>query len=165
MKLATLAYLEEAKQRSNVDAKYLELAKDNNESYTLVLEPDPAQGVTETTIIGFDNLAGKMNNLWEGQRPTLFTLSGSYGVWVDILRGRMGATKAITMRKLKTQGPFLQLLSGSKRIIRWVEILRTIPTEFEGGFAQYNLPGGSLPTDETSVEVEADRSSDEPTAV
>jgi hypothetical protein len=163
MKLATLAYLEEAKQRSNVDAKYLELAKGNNESYTLVLEPDPAQGVMETTIIGFDNLEGKMNNLWEGQRPTLFTLSGAYGVWVDILRGKMGATKAITMRKLKTQGPFLQLLSGSKRIIRWVEILRTVPTEFEGNFAQYNLPGGSLPVDEAPVEVESDRASDEPT--
>jgi len=162
MKLATLEYLVEAKQRSNVDPKYLELAKGNNESYTLVLEPDPAQGVTSTTIIGFDNLEGKMNNLWEGQQPTLFTLSGSYGVWVDILRGKMGATKAITMRKLKTHGPFLQLLSGSKRIIRWVEILRTIPTEFEGTYAQYNLPGGSLPTEEALVEVESDRASDEP---
>ena len=151
MKLATLEYLEEAKQRSNVDAKYLELAKGNAESYTLVLESDPAQGVTETTIIGFDNLDGKMNDLWEGQRPTLFTLSGSYGVWVDILRGKMGATKAITMRKLKTQGPFLQLLAGSKRIIRWVEILRTIPTEFEGQFAQYNLPGGPLPPGESEA--------------
>ena len=161
MRLATLAYLEEAKQRSNVDVKYLELAKGNNESYTLVLEPDPAQGVTETKIIGFDNQEGKMNNLWEGQRPTLFTLSGSYSVWVDILRGKMGATKAITMRKLKTQGPFLQLLSGSKRIIRWVEILRTIPTEFDGNFAQYNLPGGSLP----SAEDEATPSADETTAV
>ncbi len=164
MKLATLEYLEAAKQRSNVDAKYLELAKGNTESYTLVLEPDQAQGVTHTTIVGFDNLDGKMNDLWEGQRPTLFTLSGSYGVWVDILRGKMGATKAITMRKLKTQGPFLQLLSGSKRIIRWVEILRTIPTEFEGNFAQYNLPGGSLPADEALIEVESDQSSDERTS-
>jgi len=159
MKLATLEYLEAARERSNGDPKYLELAKGNNESYTLVLHPDPAQGVTETTIIGFDNLDGKMNNLWEGQRPTLFTLSGPYGVWVDILRGKMGATKAITMRKLRTQGPFLQLLAGSKRIIRWVEILRTIPTEFEGTYVQYNLPGGPLPTGESeasqSSEVEA----------
>jgi len=53
----------------------------------------------------------------------------------------MGATKAITMRKLKTQGPFLQLLQGANRIIRWVEILRTIPTEFEGNYTQYNLTG------------------------
>ena len=65
----------------------------------------------------------------------------SYKVWVDILRGKMGATKAIASRKLKTQGPFLQLLQGGNRIIRWVEILRTVPTEFEGSYAQYNLPG------------------------
>jgi hypothetical protein len=159
MKLATLEYLEAAKQRSNSDPKYLQLARGNNESYTLVLEPDPARGVTQSTVIGFDNLDGKMNQLWVGQRPTLFTLSGPYGVWVDILRGKMGATKAITMRKLKTQGPFLQLLKGSNRIIHWVEILRTIPTEFEGTYAQYNLSGGPLPTSESeaaqSSEVEA----------
>ena len=140
MKLATLQYLEEAKVRSNADEEYLELAKGNNESYTLVLEPEPEKGVNEQFIIGFDNLDGKMNELWVGQRPTEFTLTGPYGVWVDILRGKMGATKAITMRKLKTQGPFLQLLQGADRIIRWVEVLRTIPTEFEGDYAKYNLP-------------------------
>ncbi len=142
MKLASLAYLEEAKRRSNMDAAYLELAKGNNESYTLVLEPDPTQDVTSQIVIGFDNVDGKMNEVWEGLRATQFTLSAPYGVWVDILRGKMGATKAITMRKLRTQGPFLQLLQGANRIIRWVEILRTIPTEFQGKYAQYDLPGG-----------------------
>jgi hypothetical protein len=141
MKLASLEYIEEAKKRSNADAPYLELAKGNNESYTLVLEPDPAHGVAGQIVIGFDNLDGLMNQVWLGQRPTTFTLSAPYGAWVDIVRGKMGATKAITMRKLKTQGPFLQLLQGGARIIRWVEILRTIPTEFEGDYAQYNLPG------------------------
>ncbi len=143
MKLASTEYMEEVKRRSNADAAYLQLAKGNNESYTLVLEPDPAQGVTSQTIVGFDNVDGKMDQLWEGLRPTQFTLSAPYGVWVDILRGKMGATKAITMRKLRTQGPFLQLLQGGNRIIRWVEILRTIPTEFEGKFAQFNLSGVS----------------------
>jgi len=141
MKLASLGYLEEAKKRSNADPAYLELAKGNNESYTLVVEPEPTQAIHGQIVIGFDNVDGKMNQVWEGQRPTQFTLSAPYGVWVDILRGKMGATKAITMRKLKTQGPFLQLLQGANRIIRWVEILRTIPTEFEGNYAQYNLPG------------------------
>ena len=141
MKLASLEYLQEAKERSNGDAQYLELARGNNESYTLVLEPDPGQGVSEQIVIGFDNVDGLMDQVWLGQRPTMFTLTGPYGVWVDILRGKMGATKAITMRRLKTQGPFLQLLQGSSRIIRWVEILRTIPTEFEGTYAQYNLTG------------------------
>ena len=142
MKLASLEYMEEAKKRSNSDAQYLELAKGNNESYTLVLEAEPEQGVVDTISIGFDNLDGLMNHAWLGQRPTQFTLSAPYGVWVDILRGKMGPTKAITMRKLKTQGPFLQLLQGGARIVRWVEILRTIPTEFEGTYAQYDLSGG-----------------------
>jgi len=142
MKLASLGYMEEAKKRSNSDAQYLELAKGNNESYTLVLEAEPEQGVVDTITIGFDNLDGLMNQAWLGQRPTQFTLSAPYGVWVDILRGKMGPTKAITMRKLKTQGPFLQLLQGGARIVRWVEILRTIPTEFEGTYAQYDLSGG-----------------------
>jgi len=141
MKLASLDYMEEVKRRSNADAAYLELAKGNNESYTLVLEAEPAQGVMETIIVGFDNVDGKLDQVWLGQRPTQFTLSAPYGVWVDILRGKMGATKAITMRKLRTQGPFLQLLQGANRILRWVEILRTIPTEFEGSYAQYNLKG------------------------
>jgi SCP-2 sterol transfer family len=141
MKLATLEYLEAVKVKSNSDPQYLELAKGNNESYTLVLEP--AQGVHEQIVVGFDNVDGKMNQVWIGQRPTLFTLSGAYGVWVDVLRGKMGATKAITMRKLKTQGPFLQLLQGAGRITRWVELLRTIPTEFAGNYSQYNLSGGA----------------------
>jgi hypothetical protein len=141
MKLGSLEYLEEAKKRSNADPKYLELAKGNNESYTLVLEAELDKDVAETEVIGFDNVDGLMNEVWLGQRPTLFTLSAPYGAWVDILRGKMGATKAIATRRLRTQGPFLQLLQGGNRIIRWVEILRTIPTEFEGTYTQFNLPG------------------------
>jgi putative sterol carrier protein len=81
-----------------------------------------------------------MNNVWIGQRPTQFTLSAPYGVWVDILRGKIGATMAIASRRLRTQGPFLQLLQGGTRIVRWVEILRTIPTEFEGSYSQHSFP-------------------------
>jgi hypothetical protein len=143
MKLASMEYLKEIKKRSNTDPKYLELAKGNNESYTLVLEPEPEKGVSEQIIVGFDNVDGVMNELWLGQRPTQFTLSAPYGVWVDILRGKMGPTKAIASRKLRTQGPFLQLLQGGNRIIRWVEILRTVPTEFEGEYTQFNLLGES----------------------
>jgi hypothetical protein len=73
VKLGSLEYLQEIKHKSNADPKYLELAKGNNESYTLVLEPEPEQGVRQQIIIGFDNVDGRMNEVaW--QRPTLFTL-------------------------------------------------------------------------------------------
>lgn len=141
MKLGSLEYLEEAKKRSNSDAEYLELARGNNESYTLVLGAEPDQGVAEPIVVGFDHVDGRMNDVWLGERPTDFTISGPYGVWVDVLRGKVAPTKAIAMRKFKTQGPFLQLLQGSDRIIRWVEVLRTIPTEFGGDYSPYDLTG------------------------
>jgi len=141
MKLGSLEYMEEVKRRSNSDPEHLELAKGNNDSYTLVMEPEPDKGVAEQIAIGFANVDGKMSEIWLGERETDFTISGAYGVWVDILRGKMGATNAIAMRKLKTQGSFMQLLQDSDRIVRWVEVLRTIPTEFEGEYAGHNLPG------------------------
>jgi putative sterol carrier protein len=141
MKLGSSEYLEEAKRRSNADAQYLKLAKGSNDSFTLVLEPEPEKGIPDLMVGGFDNIDGKINEVWLGRRPTTFTLAGPYGLWVDILRGKLAPTKAIAMRRLRAKGPFLQLLSEAERMSRWVEILRTIPTEFEGDYAQYNFPG------------------------
>jgi hypothetical protein len=45
------------------------------------------------------------------------------------------------MRRLKVQGPFLQLLKGGDRVLLWVDILRTIPTEFEGEYTPYSITG------------------------
>lgn len=139
MKLGDKEYLQEVLKRSNADQAYRELAKGQFESYTLVLEAVPDKGINENIVLGFDCQDGEFIEVWEGSRPTMFTLTAPYGTWVDILRGKLGATKAITMRKLNVQGPILQLLKGANRVLRWVEILQTIPTEFEGDFAQYNL--------------------------
>ena len=141
MKLGSLEYMQEVAKRSNTDEAYRALAKGQNESYTLVLEAEPDKGLAEPVIVGFDCQDGEFVEMWEGAKPTLFTLSAPYGTWVEILRGKLGATKAITMRMLRVQGPFLQLLKGSNRVLHWVEILRTIPTEFEGHYAQYNITG------------------------
>ena len=56
-----------------------------------------------------------------------------------ILRGKLDPNKAFTMRKLKIRGNLLQLLRGSDSTLRWVAILQTIPSEFEGEYAQYNF--------------------------
>jgi hypothetical protein len=139
MKLGSLEYLQEVASRSNADARYRALAKGQYETYTLVLEPQPDKGVNEPIIVGFDCQDGQYVEVWEGSRPTLFTISAPYGIWVDVLRGKLGATKAITMRMLRVQGPFLQLLKGANRVLRWVEILQSIPTEFDGDYARYDI--------------------------
>ena len=139
MKLGNMDYMQEVMARSNADEGYRQMAKGQYETYTLVLQAEPDKGVPEPVIVGFDCQDGEFVEVWQGQRATLFTLSAPYGVWVDILRGKLGPTRAITMRRLKTQGPFLQLLKGAERVLRWVDILRTIPTEFEGEYVQYSI--------------------------
>ncbi len=141
MKLASQEYLEEAKQRSNADPEYLRLSKGSNDSFTLVLEADPDRGIAEQIVVGYDSVDGQINEVWVGHRPTQFTLLGPYGLWVDVLRGELAPTKAIAMRRMRTRGSFLELLSSASRMTRWVQVLRTIPTEFEGQYAQYNLAG------------------------
>ena len=141
MKLGSQEYMEEVRRRSNAHEKYRKLAKGQFETYTLVLEAEPVKGVKESVMLGFDCRDGEFCEIWLGTRPTLFTLSAPYGTWVEILRGKLGATRAITMRKLKVQGPFLQLLKGGDRVLLWVDILRTIPTDFDGDFVRYNIAG------------------------
>ncbi|MDR5695843.1 MAG: SCP2 sterol-binding domain-containing protein [Armatimonadota bacterium] len=141
MRFGSWEYLVEVQRRTNADEKYRELAKDEHDSYTLVLEPEPAKGVERRIVVGFRVDGGEISEIWEGERPTDFTLSGPYGVWVDILVGRLGANAAFVMRKLKIRGNFLKLLKGADSTQRWLEILRTIPTEFEGVYARDNLPG------------------------
>jgi hypothetical protein len=141
MKLGSMEYMQEVMARSNKDEAYQRMAKGQYETYTLVLGAEPDKGIPEPVIVGFDCQDGKFAEVWEGQRKTLFTLSAPYGVWVDILRGKLGPTKAITMRRLKTQGPFLQLLKGAERVLRWVDVLRTIPTEFHGDYGRYDISG------------------------
>ncbi len=140
MRLGSAEYLQEVEKRSNADAEYRRLAANEHDSYTLVLEAEPHKGVKRSVVIGFQVAEGQITGMWEGSRPTDFTLSGPYGVWVDILRGKMGPTRAFTMRKLKVQGNFLRLLAGSDSTMRWVQILTTIPTEFDGEYAQFNIP-------------------------
>jgi len=55
----------------------------------------------------------------------------------------MGPIAAMTTRRLKIRGNILRLLSGSDSTLRMVELLRTIPTEFEGQYASIKLGAGA----------------------
>ncbi|MBK5092506.1 MAG: SCP2 sterol-binding domain-containing protein [Actinobacteria bacterium] len=143
MKLGSMEYLEEVQKRSNEDAEYRRLAKGENESYTMIMKAEPDKGVPEDVIAGEQLKDGEVVEVWQGVRDTDFTLTANYGVWVDILRGQLNAVKALSLRRLKVRGSFLKLLK-SKSTDRWVEVLMSIPTEFEGEYAQYNTPGKQL---------------------
>ena len=143
MKLGSPEYLEDVKKRSNSDEEYRRLAKGENVSYTMIMKAEPDKGVPEDVIVGEQLKDGEVVDVWQGMRDTDFTLTAKYGVWVDVLRGQLNAVKALSLRRLKVKGSFLKLLK-SKSTDRWVEVLMSIPTEFEGEYVQYDTPGKEL---------------------
>src|SRR5215472_7179945 len=104
MLLGSAEYLEEVASRTNSDSEYRQLAKGQNETYTLVLNPEPARQVTERVVIGYRIEDGKITETWQGERPTTFTLSGPYGIWVDILSGDLEPIPAFMKQKLHVKG-------------------------------------------------------------
>jgi hypothetical protein len=133
--------MEEVMRRTNSDEKYLKLSKGENEIYTLVLEAEPDKGVPQTLTLCYRVEDGKIVEVFPTEREATFKISAPYGVWVDILRGKLGANKALMTRKLKVKGNFMKLLKYSDGVLRWVEILGTVPTEFDGDYAQLNIKG------------------------
>ena len=141
MEFCSSEYLQEAKKRTNLDEKYLELAKDEYASYTFVIKADPEKVVEMDLVIGYTVDDGRITDIWLGERETDFTITGKYEVWINVLLGKLGATKALMMRKLKVKGNLLKLMKYTKPTLRCLEILRTIPTEFHGEYSKYNLKG------------------------
>lgn len=139
LKLASDEYLAEFEKRINADKQYAELGKTVDDSYTLVLQADPDKGISETTTVGFVIKGGKLSEMWKGERETSFILSAPYGVWVDILLGRIGANRAFITRKLKIVGNMPRLLKTAKATDRLVEVLRTVPTEFNGKYVDQSF--------------------------
>lgn len=141
VKFGSLEYMNEVMRRTNEDAEYQRIGKEETGSFTMILGADPASGIPQQIVVGYREEHGKILEVWEGERQTDFVLSGPYGVWVDILLGKLGASKAFVMRKLKVRGDFLRILKGSEPTMRWLEVLRTIPTEFEGTYASSSIKG------------------------
>ncbi len=139
MKLGSDEYLKEAQKRINEDPLYEKLGKDVEDSYTLVLEAEPPKGVDTSVIIGFSIVHGKMADIWLGSRKTTFILEAPYGVFIDILTGKLDVNRAFIMRKLKIKGSLARLLKTAKATERFVEVLRTIPSEFEGDYKERSI--------------------------
>ena len=133
--------MEEVKRRSNADEEYQRLAKDESDSYLMIVKAEPDKDIPETLAIGYAADHGTITEVWVGERKTDFVLQGSYGVWVRVLTGKLDPNKAMMMRKLKVKGNLLQLLRTADATIRWLQVLQTIPTEFEGDYADQSFAG------------------------
>jgi putative sterol carrier protein len=143
--LGSKEHLLEIQKRTNENEEYLEMAKDEGrKSFTFVLEAEPKKNVQETIKIGYIENNGFIEEIWEGERKeTDFVISGKYGQWVRILRKEIGATKALTMRKIKLKkGSLIKLLRSSDSTVKWIDILASIPVAFHGDYQQFSTDRG-----------------------
>ncbi len=143
MLLGSEEYVDEAKKRINADAKYQELAKNVNDSYTLIFLPEPNKGVKEKVVLGFTIANGKMTEKWIGEKPTSYIMTAPYGVYVDILTGKLNVNRAFISRKLKVKGSIPRILKTARATERLVDVLATIPTEFTGDYQDKSTTGQS----------------------
>lgn len=141
LRFASKEYMEEVQRRTNADSAYLSLSRGETVSYTMVIDPDPGKGVVERNIVGYRTDDGKIAEIWMGERPTEMTISAPYGVWVDVILGKISVTRAFLTRRLRLKGNLAQILKMSKSTDRWLEILREVPTEFVGGYAPNSIHG------------------------
>jgi len=110
MEFASKEYLKEVMKKSNADEKYLELAKGEDAGYTFIIQAEPQKGVEKDIVLGYTVEDGVTTDIWLGERKTDFAISGKYSVWVNILTGKMGVTRAFLMRKLKVRGNLMKIL-------------------------------------------------------
>ena len=116
------------------DDEYQKAAEGFNSIFQFVVEPVPSKGVNERRAVGVRT--PQCDETWEGIRKDAnFTLSGPYNVFYDVLKGNIGATTAITLRKLRVKGNLVNLLKYKKAIDRFVEVLGEVDTDYEGEFA------------------------------
>ena len=122
-------------EKLKADAEYQEAAVGFNAIFQFIVEAEPDKGIAERREVGIK--LPECDETWQGIRDDAnYTMSGKYGVYVDVLQGNIGATRAIATRKLKVKGNLGNLLKFKRAIDRYVEVLGEVPSGFEGDYAQ-----------------------------
>ncbi len=134
MKIFTKEWIDALAIKLKADESYQELAKGFDSYFQFIVEPEPDKGVSEKLLCGLQ--VPQCYETWDGIRDEVdYTLAGKYGIFCDVLHGRLNATKAITMRKLRFKGNLVALLKYKKGIDRFVEVLGEVDNEYEGDYA------------------------------
>ncbi|MBE0430657.1 MAG: SCP2 sterol-binding domain-containing protein [Dehalococcoidia bacterium] len=126
-------YMEEALKRTRENSEYQQASEGFDDTLAFVVEPEPDKGIDERRTVG--TILPQATEYWMDDRPVTFTFLAPYSVYVDIMTGKLDAVRAITKGALKLKGPMPKILRYVKGTNLWMDTLRTIPTQFEGDFA------------------------------
>lgn len=133
MNVFSKEWIDTLAERLKADEEYQKAAVGFDAIFQFIVEPEPEKGIPDRREVGI--VLPTCDETWEGMRDDAnYTMSGRYGVYVDVLTGKIGATRAIAMRKLKVKGNLANLLKYKRAIDRYVEVLGEVESEFEGDY-------------------------------
>ncbi len=133
LRFLSAEYMEEALKRTRENSEYQKASEGFDDTVAFVVEPEPGKGVNQRKTVG--TALPQATEYWMDDRPVTFTFLAPYSAYVDIMTGKLDAVRAITKGTLKLKGPMPKILRYVKGTNLWIDTLRTIPTEFEGDFA------------------------------
>lgn len=134
MKVFSKEWIDALAAKLGKDEVYQKAAVGFEAIFQFIVEPEPEKGVADRMEVGIK--LPECDQTWQGVRDDAnYTMSAKYGVYVDVLTGRIGATKAIATRKLKVKGNLANLLKYKRAIDRFVEVLGEVESVFEGDYA------------------------------
>lgn len=134
MQFLSREWVETLAERLKEDPIYQKKAKGFDSYYQIIATPMPEKGVTEQRACGlFLPLA---HETWEGVREDAdYTMTAPYEVYHKIFSGELGAVLALTSGKAKVKGNFPKMLRFTGGTNMFVNIMKKLPTDFEGDFA------------------------------
>jgi len=114
--------------------KYQREANGYDSLFQFICEPSPEKGITEVKACGL--LLPQATETWMGVKEDVdYTMTASYETFYKIAIGKLGPILAITTRKARIAGNFPKMMKYTAGTNMAIEILKKIPTEFEGDFS------------------------------
>ena len=115
------------------DTEFQQKAKGLDSNFQFILDPMPDKDITEKKACGLQ--IPFCDKTWEGiSTENDILIQSSYETFYKVLNNKLMPIAAILSRKIKVKGNPLKLLRYNKAINRFMAVLGTIETEFEGKF-------------------------------
>ena len=111
---------------------YQDAAKKWEGDLTFIIEAEG--GLSEPRYIYLDLWHGDCRDAFAmsslDEKDSEFKLNAPYGIWKDVIQGRLDPIKGITRGKLKVKGPMLKIVKSPKAALELVKSAGQLDTEF-----------------------------------
>jgi len=132
LKFPSDEWIKELSRLLNASASYEKSAKDWEGDFVFVVEPDES----------FDTPAYMFLSLFHGQSPDAamlasedereapFVIRAPFGVWREVVEGKLNPIQGMMTRKLKLQGDLLKIMRYPKAATEIITCCADIETDF-----------------------------------